>query len=129
MAGGIFPGRPFAWNIKCVIFTLVLAGGYWFAPPRNVWILFFLLWIPYIAMTWYDYAYDCKNKMQPTLFPYGRYIFLPFKPPGYQAEYAKLPPEQIEAMITLDHNVTWILLIISIFGIGWYFDVFRRVRK
>ena len=119
MAGGIFPGRPFAWNIKCIIFTLVLAGGYWFAPRRNIWILFFLLWVPYIAMTWYDYLYDCKNKMQPTLFPYGRYIFLPFKPAGYQAEYQKLPPSQIEAMNQLDHNVTWILLIVAIFGIGW----------
>lgn len=123
MAGGIFPGRPFAWNIKCIIFTLVLAGGYWFSPPRNIWILFFLLWVPYIAMTWYDYAYDCKNKMQPTLFPYGRYVFLPFKPPGYQAEYQKLPAEQIEAMNTLDHNITWILLIVAVFGFGWWWNI------
>ena len=47
MAGGIFPGAPFHFNIKCVIFTLFLAGGYWFAPAKNIWILGFLLWFPY----------------------------------------------------------------------------------
>jgi hypothetical protein len=120
MAGGIFPGRPFAWNIKCIIFTVILAAGYWWAPSRNLWVLFFLLWAPYVALAWYDYSYDCKDKMQPTLIPYGRSIFLPFKPPGYRAEFEKLPPEQIQAMNTLDHNVTWIILIVLIFAIGIY---------
>lgn len=121
MAGGIFPGRSFAWNIKCIIFTLVIASGYWFLPSKNIWILFFLLWFPYIAMAWYDYAYDCKDKMQPTLFPYGRYIYLPFKPAGYKAEFQKMSPEQIKAMDTLDHNVTWILFIVLIFGLGFLY--------
>jgi hypothetical protein len=72
------------------------------------------LWLPYVALAWYDYQYDCKDKMQPTLFPFGRYIFLPFKPQGYQAEFAKLPQEQIAKMNDLDHVVTWSLLIIII---------------
>lgn len=68
-------------------------------------------------MSWYDYAYDCKNKIQPTLFPYGRWIYLPFKPPGYKAEFEKLPKERIESMNWLDHNLTWIILIAVIFYI------------
>jgi hypothetical protein len=115
MAGGIFPNRPFAWNIKCIIFTILIAGGYWYLPPKNIYALFFLLWIPYIAMSWYDYAYDCRDKIQPTLFPYGRWVFLPFKPPGYKAEFEKLPKEQIATMNWLDHNLTWIILIAIIF--------------
>jgi hypothetical protein len=111
MAGGIFESRPFAWNIKCIIFTILIAGGYWYLPNKNIYILLFLLWLPYIAMAWYDYAYDCKDKMQPTLFPYGRYIFLPFKPAGYKAEFEKLPKEQIDAMKRLDHVITWSILI------------------
>ena len=117
MSGGIFPGRPFSWNIKCIIFTLVIAGGYWYLPPRNLWVLVFLLWLPYVALAWYDYSYNCQDKMMPTLFPFGRYVFLPFKPDGYKQEFNKLSPEQISQMDNLDHQVTWTLLVLVI---GWY---------
>jgi hypothetical protein len=110
MAGGIFEGRPFALNIKCVIFTLVVAGGYWYSPPKNKYILLFLLWLPYVSMAWYDYAYNCKDKMQPTLFPFGRYIFLPFKPQGYKNEFEKMTKEHIKAMDQLDHIVAYTLI-------------------
>jgi hypothetical protein len=118
MSGGIFPDRPFSLNIKCIIFTIIIALGYWYLPYKNVYVLIFLLWLPYIALSWYDYAYDCEDKIQPTLFPYGRYIFLPFKPQGYKQEYDKLTPEQINKMNELDHNITWsiIILIIAYFG-------------
>lgn len=110
MAGGLFPGHPFALNIKCIIFTLVLASGYWYLPHKNLYVLIFLLWFPYIALAWYDYSYDCKDKLKPTLVPFGRYIWLPFKPPGYKEEFEKLPPEQIAAMNKLDHIVFWSIL-------------------
>lgn len=119
MAGGIFESQPFAWNVKCVVFTSIIAGGYWYLPPKNKYILLFLLWLPYVAMAWYDYAYDCKDKMQPTLFPYGRYIFLPFKPDGYKKEFDKMPEEQKKAMDRLDHVLTWTILI----GVIVYFNV------
>jgi hypothetical protein len=115
MSGGIFPTRSFNWNIKCIIFTLLIAGGYWYLPHHNIYILFFLLWIPYVSMAWYDYLYDCKDKMQPTLFPFGRYIFLPFKPRGYQEEFKKMDKKQIQSMDSLDHIFTWILFICVIF--------------
>ena len=107
MAGGLFSGHPFALNIKCIIFTAILAGGYWYLPPKNLWILAFLIWFPYIALAWYDYSYDCKDKLGPTLVPFGRYIWLPFKPPGYKKKFDELPPEQIQDMKTLDHLVLW----------------------
>lgn len=107
MAGGIFPGHPFALNIKCIIFTAILAAGYWFAPRKNLWVLSFLIWFPYIALAWYDYSYNCQDKLKPTLVPFGRYIWLPFKPPGYKKAFDELPPEQIQAMNTLDHLVLW----------------------
>jgi len=110
MAGGLFPGHPFALNIKCIIFTAILAGGYWYLPHKNLWVLAFLIWFPYIALAWYDYSYKCQDKLKPTLVPFGRYIWLPFKPPGYKAEFDKLPPEQIQAMNNLDHLVLWTIL-------------------
>lgn len=111
MAGGLFPGKPFAFNVKCIVGTVLVAGGYWFLPPKNLWVLLFLLWFPYVAMAWYDYAYDCRDKMQPTLFPFGRYVFLPFKPPEYKAEFGRMDPQQIAAMDRLDHAAGWTLVI------------------
>ena len=111
MAGGIFPPYKFEPNWKCVVFTLAVAGGYWFLPHRRYWVLFVLLIVPYVAMAWYDYAYKCTPQLRPTLFPYGRTIFLPLKPPEYQQAFSTMPPEAIDAMDRLDHNVTWILLV------------------
>jgi hypothetical protein len=115
MSGGIFPGRPFAWNIKCIIFTIAIASGYWYLPAKNTFVLTFLLWLPYVSLAWYDYSYDCKDKMMPTIVPYGRYLFLPFKPKGYKAEFDKLPQDHIQAMDRIDHITTWTLLIIAIY--------------
>jgi hypothetical protein len=114
MAGGLFPGHPFALNLKCIIFTFILAAGYWFAPHKNLWVLAFLIWSPYIALAWYDYSYKCQDKLKPTIVPFGRYIWLPFKPPGYKEEFDKLEPEKIQAMDKLDHIVIWSIIAILI---------------
>ena len=111
MSGGLYPGRPFAFNLKCILFTAAAAGGYWFLPPRRLWALALLLWLPYVAMAWYDYAYDCRDKMGPTIVPFGRLLFLPFKPPGYRAEYDKMAQAQKDVMTSLDHVVGWTLVV------------------
>jgi hypothetical protein len=49
--------------------------------------------------------------MMPTIFPFGRYIFMPFKPKGYKDEYNKLSPEQIGVMDKVDHIVGWTIVI------------------
>lgn len=113
MAGGIFTGYPFEPNMKCVVFTALLSGGYWFLPSKNTFVLFMLLIVPYIAMAWYDYAYSCTNKLKPTLIPFGRYLFLPLKPQEYKDQFASLPPEALQDMDTLDHIVSWILLVVG----------------
>jgi len=112
MAGGIFPGAPFQFNIKCVIFSAMLAGGYWFLPSKNYFVLFFLLWFPYIAMAWYDYMYECRNKLGPTIVPFGRYMWLPFKPPQYKADFEKMSVSQNESMDRVDHLVGWTIVIL-----------------
>jgi len=121
MSGGIFPGRPFHFNIKCIVFTVLVAGGYWFLPPKNWIVLIFLLWLPYIALAWYDYSYDCGDKMQPTVFPFGRWIFLPFKPQGYKDQFNKMPPEDIRTMDYVDHLTGWTLLIGAVAVGAWWF--------
>ena len=53
-------------NWKCIVFTFVLAIGYWFLPKRNKWVLLALLYFPYLALAWYDHWYVCKRNMGPT---------------------------------------------------------------
>ena len=122
MSGGIFPNYPFHFNIKCIIFTLFIAGGYWLLPPKNFYVLVFLLWLPYVALAWYDYSYKCQDKMMPTIIPFGRYLFLPFKPQGYKNEFNKLPPEAIQAMDTLDHIAGWTIVIAIGFAIMYNYN-------
>lgn len=45
-------------NPKCVFISLGLAAGYWFAPPKNVYVLGSLLVGTYFAIAWYDELYD-----------------------------------------------------------------------
>lgn len=118
MSGGLFPGRPFRFNLKCVLFSLFLALGYWFAPHKNKWILAFLVWFPYIALAWYDYSYNCQDKIQPTVVPFGRYMWLPFKPQGYKDEYEKLDPETKQVMKDVDHIAGWTIVTALL---AWYF--------
>lgn len=115
MSGGIFPGRPFEFNIKCIIFTIIVAGGYWYSPAKNIYILALLLWIPYVALAWYDYSYNCEDKLKYTFFPFGRFIFLPFKPKEYQKTYDDLTIEQKQLIKNNDHIYGWtfVILIIS----------------
>ena len=116
MAGGIFSGYPFVPNWKCVVFTALCTSSYWFLPPKNMFIFILLLIIPYISMAWYDYLYNCENKMKATLVPFGRYLFLPLKPSEYKATFESLPPEALKDMDTMDHISAWILLVlVSVF--------------
>ena len=65
------------WNTKCIVFTMVLATGYWFLPPQNKWILLLLMYFPYLVLAWYDYSYQCKRAMGPT---YLSIFYAWFKP-------------------------------------------------
>lgn len=95
MAGGLFDDQPFALNIKCIVFSLLLAAGYWFLPQKRLWVLAALLYFPYLALAWYDYYYGCQNDLlQPTVFPFGEYLYLPFKPPDYKQRYENMSPEK-----------------------------------
>lgn len=90
MAGGLF-GKPFALNIKCIIFSLVIMGIFLYKPnlKSNVALystLFAIFVVAYVAMAWYDYYYDCR--------------ILPLKR-GNRGLTGKLkPPPHMEGQIT-----------------------------
>jgi len=115
MAGGVFPGQPLSLNIKCVVFSALIAGGYWFLPYKNIAVLVALLYFPYLALAWYDYYYKCEYKLQPTIFPLGRWLYLPFKPKEYKDAYENLSNESKNAIAKWDRF--FILVILGILGI------------
>lgn len=55
-----------ALNLKCIVFTALLASGYWFLPSRNKYVLLALAYFPYLALAWYDWIYACKHNFGPT---------------------------------------------------------------
>jgi hypothetical protein len=66
MAGGIFTNYPFELNIKCVIFSAIIIGLFFYCPPEmnitwKIFISFILFVIAYVAMAWYDYKFECMK--------------------------------------------------------------------
>jgi hypothetical protein len=64
MAGGLF-GRPFVFNIKCIIFSLLMMALFLVKPTikSNLILgvtLFIIFVISYVAMAWYDFYYNCR---------------------------------------------------------------------
>lgn len=117
MAGGLFDDQPFSLNIKCVLFTLFLAGGYWYLPYKNIYVLLALLYFPYLALAWYDYAYKCQvGLLQPTTFlPFSEYVYLPFKSPDYKERYENLPAARKEYMRFISAVLGGVALLIFLY--------------
>jgi hypothetical protein len=64
MAGGIYVDYPYHPNPKCLIFSSLIMGLYWFSPKnKNIYLLPILFIISYVAMAWYDYRYNCDTIM------------------------------------------------------------------
>ncbi len=106
------------WNLKCIVFTLVLAGGYWFLPKRNKWILLGLLYFPYIVLAWYDYYYICERNMGPT---YLSLFYWWAKPPESKQiiDYKNWCPDKKNWVFFVDIIILMIAIAISPFFINW----------
>uniref|UniRef100_A0A6C0JDX9 Uncharacterized protein n=1 Tax=viral metagenome TaxID=1070528 RepID=A0A6C0JDX9_9ZZZZ len=64
MAGGIFIDKPFSFNIKCVIFAVIVILFYWLISANTVYLMFPVIFIiSYVSMAWYDFKYDCNDKL------------------------------------------------------------------
>jgi hypothetical protein len=64
MAGGIFVDQPYHPNPKCLLFSVIIMGIYWFSPiNKNSFLLPIIFVLSYVAMAWYDYIYNCDYIM------------------------------------------------------------------
>jgi UDP-N-acetylmuramyl pentapeptide phosphotransferase/UDP-N-acetylglucosamine-1-phosphate transferase len=86
MGGGLF-GTPLYLNEKCIAFAGFVLAVY-FMPHQKAWqhevvFAFILAMLAYVLMAWYDYIYDCNDKLGPTLL--GGLI-------GWAKPYGGVPP-------------------------------------
>lgn len=91
MGGGLF-GTPLYLNPKCLVFSAFVLAVYWLphpkALPHRFIAAFLLATAAYIALAWYDYIYDCTDRLGPTLLGWMS-SFL--KPAEYSKKFDNLP--------------------------------------
>ena len=108
MAGGIFPNYPFVLNPKCVVFSVIIIGLFFYTPPNmniywNLLISFLLFVVSYVAMAWYDYKFECqKLALKRGTSKYS--ITQQFKPPTHTKSQVDPSKETKEEMI-LNSNI------------------------
>lgn len=97
--------------------TFFLSSIYTFAPHKNYYLLFAILYFSYLYMSWFDYILNCQyGKLEPTPLPFGRWLYLPFKDPEYKAKYEALCQEKKTKMDQVD-TVTLLILVGIIFTV------------
>lgn len=125
MAGGLF-GKPFAFNIKCIIFSLVTMALFLYKPTfsNNYTLygtLFIIFVIAYVAMAWYDYFFDCR------ILPLrkGEYSWQGLiKPPAHEPEKQK--EWKCEQDRTAKTTLIYLMHIIFIVPLIGYVAVYRK---
>lgn len=94
MAGGLF-GRPFVFNEKCIIFSLLCMLLFLIKPPyHNTFVLYtslFLIFIgAYVAMAWYDYYFNCNL----ISLQRGQYSMTGLLKPPQEAQHVSMNKEE-----------------------------------
>ena len=87
-------------NSKCVIISLICALFYWFAPPKNKWILLGILYFTYLLIAYYD-EYLSSRKYTPT---YLRHFYEVLKPKYSEQRkmYNNLCPDIARKILLVD---------------------------
>ena len=102
------------YSYQCSYNNFVMTGGlsilvslvFYHLPKKNKVAMGFLLYLPYFILAWYDFLMNCKFRMQPTIFPFGRFIYLPVKPNPYKKRYNELDPIIKKNIINFDKYLT-----------------------
>ena len=89
-----------------ILVTFIISSMLMVLPEKNKYVLVLALYLPYFILAWYDYFMNCSFRMNPTIFPYGRYIYLPIKPPPYKQRFKDLDPIVLENIRNFDKFVT-----------------------
>ena len=126
MAGGIFPNYPFELNAKCVIFSLIIIGLFFYCPPKmelamQLMLCFILFVVAYVAMAWYDYEFQCMRlPLKKSGSGYG--ITGLFKPTAYaasQTDRNAMTDDEVQLDMILIHLLHLIVIAPVVFLVGW----------
>lgn len=109
---------PPAVNLKCIVFSFLLAGGYWFLPERNKYVLVALIYFPYLALAWYDWIYACKHNFGPTYLAHYYSWAKPQNSSQIQI-YKNWAPSIKKKVIAVDLAIAALLVIILPLFIQW----------
>lgn len=61
--------------------------------------IFLLGMASYIGLAWYDYLFDCNDRLKPTFLGY---LSAPFKPPAYGKQLDELPDKEKKTIRIVD---------------------------
>lgn len=122
MGAGIF-GTPLYVNEKCIAFSAFVIAVY-FLPHQKYWqheavFVFILAMFSYVLMAWYDYIYDCNDRLGPTFF--GLLI-------GWAKPYGGVPPEFESLPIKYKKIVAVVDIAVLIILIGLVFAPYSRIH-
>jgi hypothetical protein len=106
MAGGLF-GRPFALNLKCIVFSIICMSLFLYKPEfsnnySRYITLFIIFVVAYVAMAWYDYFFNCD------ILPLqkGKVSFTGlFKPKAPEVTNSDLNKKRHGVLINLTHMI------------------------
>lgn len=122
MGLGLF-GTPLYVNEKCLLFSAFVLAVY-FLPHPKVWqhtfiVGFVLASLAYVLLAWYDYIYDCNDRLRPTILGW---MWGWAKPPHYSKEFEDLPVKYKKIVRTVDIVVLVILIVLA-------FSPYVRISK
>lgn len=63
MSGGIFTGRSFVYNPKCILFSFYSSLLFYAGGGRNPLLITLIFVMAYVLLAWYDWTYDCQDLM------------------------------------------------------------------
>ena len=112
MGGGLF-GTPLYLNPKCLVFSAFVLAVYWLPHPKplahRILMAFFLATLAYVILAWYDFIFDCNDRLGPTLLGW---MSKPFKPKEYSDKYDELPVKYKKIIRTVDIAILAVLVIL-----------------
>jgi len=110
MGGGIF-GTPLYLNPKCLVFSAFVLAVYWLPHPKylehRIVAAFFIATLAYVLLAWYDYIFDCNDRLGPTLLGW---LSMPFKPAEYSKQFDNLPVKYKKIVRWFDIAILCVLI-------------------
>ena len=112
---------------RYIIIGLIFSIFIYFTPRKNYFILGAALYFPYLIMAYYDFFFNCDYKrLQPSPLPFGRLIYVPFKPKDYKDRAARLCPDGEKVWDFVDRVALFMIIgvvFVTIFGTTIYIQI------